>query len=134
MLTLAAYSKLTRNPAGGGTYELTAVVTGASGVVTYAWRSTDINRPPLSGNPVFRKFSGAAKQWSETVTVTDATGQTAAATLFLDLVTDSPIPPPPPVNPTIAVDAAAEAKLLAVPQGGTIDLVGPAYITTLTRS
>jgi hypothetical protein len=129
MLSVAIYTVLARNPDGSGAYTLTAAVQGAVGALSYTWLPSVPNRPLKSGNPVTRSFSSAATQWSETLTVTDASGQRATATVFLDLVTDSPAPPPPPSGvPQITIDAAQEAALLAVPIGGDIELVGPAMI------
>lgn len=131
MLSVSIYTVLVRNPDGSGAYTLTAAVQGAVGALSYTWLPNVSNRPMKAGNPVTRSFSSAAAQWSEALTVTDASGQRATATVFLDLVTDSPAPPPPPPPsgvPQIAIDAAQEAALLAVPIGGDIELVGPTMI------
>lgn len=129
MLSVAIYTTLVKTPGGGGTYTLSADVQGASGAVICSWQPNVSNRPLKSGNPITRSFTPSAAQWSEALTVTDASGQRATATVFLDLVTDSPAPPPPPpALPQIAIDAAQEAALLAVPVGANLEFVGPTMI------
>lgn len=128
MMTLTLYSQLV-----GNVYTLSAVTAGAVGAVTFQWVPNVANRPPKAGNPITRSFSSAATIWSETCTATDSAGNTATATIALDLVSDSPPLPPPIGTPTIPIDAATEAALAAIPVGGTADLQGPAFITTITR-
>lgn len=128
-MNLSLYSVLV-----GNVYTLTAVVTGGVGPYTITWTPNVPNRAVKTGSPITRSFSTGAAPWSDTVVARDATGATATAVIHLDTVTDSPPPPPPPVNPQIAITAAIETGLLAVPIGGQVDLVGPGYVTTLTRT
>lgn len=128
MMTLTLFSQLT-----GSTYTLSGVVTGATGAVTLRWVPNVSNRPVKIGNPITRSFSTTAVMWMETCTATDSAGNIATASITLDLVSDSPPVPPPIGTPTIPIDAATEAALAAIPVGGSADLQGPAFITTITR-
>jgi hypothetical protein len=128
MMNLTLFSQLA-----GSVYTLSAVVTGAVGAVTFRWVPNVPNRQPKVGNPITRTFNPVAAVWSETCTATDSAGNTATAVIALDLVSDSPPVPPPTGTPTIPIDAATEAALAAIPVGGSADLQGPAFITTITR-
>jgi hypothetical protein len=118
----------------GNVYTLTADVTGAVGAVVVTWVPNVTNRPTKQGMSITRSFSTTASQWSETATAVDSTGAKVSATIFLDLVTDSPPPPPnTPAPISVTIDAVLESALLAVPVGDQVDLIGPNYITTITR-